>query len=178
MMTDEKSTDDSSCESTGVHRHFDKLEHQIEQRILACAKLLEALGWCVAVRLSHDRLWLGENAVHSLKTEVPDTWSALLRCLESRWSKSPSLDQPGIKIWNNQIDRKIEVEENLTKREIEVFGLLRDGKTSPEISQILGCSKRTVEKHVENIYHKRGLRDRASAILLQHPLRTRNEAPS
>ena len=43
---------------------------------------------------------------------------------------------------------------NLTKRESEVLHLLKSGKSCPEIAIMLSISKRTIEKHVQNIYAK------------------------
>jgi DNA-binding CsgD family transcriptional regulator len=39
----------------------------------------------------------------------------------------------------------------LTLRQAEVLGWIAAGKRNREIAELLGCSVRTVEKHVENI---------------------------
>lgn len=39
----------------------------------------------------------------------------------------------------------------LTPRQAEVLGLIVAGKRNREIAKLLGCSVRTVEKHIENI---------------------------
>ncbi len=54
----------------------------------------------------------------------------------------------------------------LTPREAEVFGWLREGKRNNEISVILGCARRTVDKHVENILRKTGAETRTGAARL------------
>ena len=54
----------------------------------------------------------------------------------------------------------------LTTREVEVFSWLRDGKRNGEIATILGCAKRTVDKHVENILRKTGAETRTAAARL------------
>ena len=38
----------------------------------------------------------------------------------------------------------------LTPRQAEVLGWIAAGKRNREIAKLLGCSMRTVEKHVEN----------------------------
>lgn len=48
----------------------------------------------------------------------------------------------------------------LTPRESEVFYWVAQGKTNPDIGQILGASRDTVRKHIENIYAKLGLSNR------------------
>lgn len=52
----------------------------------------------------------------------------------------------------------------LTCREVEVFGWLREGKRNSEIARILGCSSRTIDKHVENILRKTGAETRTAAV--------------
>lgn len=43
---------------------------------------------------------------------------------------------------------------HLTTKEIEIIKLLAQEKTVKEISSILGCSKRTIAKHKENLFFK------------------------
>lgn len=52
----------------------------------------------------------------------------------------------------------------LTARELEVFEWLGKGKRNSEIAIILGCSKRTVDKHVEHILKKTGAETRTAAV--------------
>lgn len=54
--------------------------------------------------------------------------------------------------------------ETLTAREKEVFHWMGCGKRNKEIATILGCSPRTVEKHVEAILRKTHSENRASAV--------------
>jgi DNA-binding NarL/FixJ family response regulator len=56
--------------------------------------------------------------------------------------------------------------ELLTPREREVLSLLGEGMKAVAIAHRLGVSPRTVEKHLENVYAKVGVRDRLSAVLL------------
>jgi DNA-binding CsgD family transcriptional regulator len=53
----------------------------------------------------------------------------------------------------------------LTPRECEVMNWMRQGKRNAEIAVILGCSVRTVDKHVENILRKCGAETRTAAVL-------------
>jgi DNA-binding CsgD family transcriptional regulator len=53
----------------------------------------------------------------------------------------------------------------LTSREAEVLSWVAQGKTNPEIAQILGLSRRTVDHHLERIYGKLGVETRTAAAL-------------
>lgn len=54
---------------------------------------------------------------------------------------------------------------SLSPREREILDWTREGKTSGEIAVILGRATRTIEKHLENIYRKLGVRSRSALIL-------------
>ena len=53
----------------------------------------------------------------------------------------------------------------LTGREIEVLGLVADGKTSRQIGDVLYISENTVKNHIRNILDKLGLHSRNEAVL-------------
>ena len=61
---------------------------------------------------------------------------------------------------NNNIDR---VEDNLTKREIEVLKLIAEGLFNKEIAYMLNISEKTVKNHVSNIFKKINVSDRTQA---------------
>lgn len=54
----------------------------------------------------------------------------------------------------------------LTARESEVLLWIARGKSNRDISEILGMSARTVNKHLEQIYDKLGVENRASAAVI------------
>jgi DNA-binding CsgD family transcriptional regulator len=53
---------------------------------------------------------------------------------------------------------------SLSPRELEVLQLVAEGRSAPEIGEILFVSAGTVKTHLKNIYGKLGARDRASAV--------------
>lgn len=55
---------------------------------------------------------------------------------------------------------------SLTMREAEVLIWIARGKSNRDISDILGISPRTVNKHLEQIFTKLGVENRASAAAL------------
>lgn len=52
----------------------------------------------------------------------------------------------------------------LTAREMEVLALLVDGRTNPEIAEVLFISPRTVSVHVTHILEKLGVENRSAAV--------------
>ena len=66
---------------------------------------------------------------------------------------------------------------DLTKREIEVLGLLATGATNREIAEKLFVSEGTVKNHVSNILSRLGLRDRikAAVFAIEHGLSAENQ---
>jgi len=54
---------------------------------------------------------------------------------------------------------------NLTKREVRVLKLVASGKTNKEIAKRLFVSEKTVKNHLNHIYRKMGVKNRAQAVL-------------
>ncbi|HET8979813.1 MAG TPA: LuxR C-terminal-related transcriptional regulator [Solirubrobacteraceae bacterium] len=52
----------------------------------------------------------------------------------------------------------------LTPREREVLALTADGLTAPEIATRLQLGVATVRSHLQNLYEKLGVTDRAAAV--------------
>ncbi|MEP2776554.1 MAG: helix-turn-helix transcriptional regulator [Luteolibacter sp.] len=72
---------------------------------------------------------------------------------------------------------------DITNREREILHWLREGKSTPEISIIIGCAVRTAEKHIANLYQKLGVKNRAMAILringgLEPPMSPAEDTPT
>jgi DNA-binding NarL/FixJ family response regulator len=57
-------------------------------------------------------------------------------------------------------------EEELTHRELEVLGSLRDGARNKQIADKLGIAETTVNFHIKNIVEKLNARDRTDALLI------------
>ena len=53
----------------------------------------------------------------------------------------------------------------LTEREVEVLGLIAQGRTNEEIALHLTLSLKTIRNHVSNIFSKLQVADRAQAVL-------------
>ena len=59
--------------------------------------------------------------------------------------------------------------QSLSARELEVLGLLAEGRTDRQIAETLTISPRTVETHVSSVLHKLGAQNRAQAASRYHP---------
>ncbi|GAA5116917.1 hypothetical protein GCM10023212_04600 [Luteolibacter yonseiensis] len=129
-----------------------RVNHRRWMRLKAWGEVLDAAGWCVSLPTVEGGVWLSPNARHDL-----------------REGDSPPADRHAggeVHIWGSRSSghRPPDPLAALTIREREVFDWLRAGKSDAEISVILGCAVRTVEKHVANLYHKLGVRNRVAAI--------------
>lgn len=152
---------------------------RIASRIRAWVELLDRLGWCVAVDLPDQRgVWLGNAARDWLSRNAPceTVDGRLSRQLMDHFREMVSgekirISTPGLLVWSSAQNspEPTPAEDTplptLSSREREILDWTREGKTSGEIAVILGRATRTIEKHLENIYRKLGVRSRSSLIL-------------
>ncbi|MGW4744934.1 response regulator [Streptomyces sp. NPDC004290] len=61
-------------------------------------------------------------------------------------------------------DRGVAGDDGLTEREMEVLVLVADGLSNTEIAKRLRISTATVKTHINNLFAKTGVRDRAQAV--------------
>src|SRR5437764_13424354 len=66
----------------------------------------------------------------------------------------------------------------LTRRELEVVEWIAAGKRNREIGKILGCSSRTVQKHVQHILEKLHLETRIAVCIWWYEGRLEAEGPA
>jgi DNA-binding NarL/FixJ family response regulator len=104
-------------------------------------------------------------------TQPAATIRASLRGMEIDLTLLES-DRPGevlIKLTEVREDGKIaalQKHAGLTRREAEVLLWVSYGKTNKTISEILGISPRTVNKHLEQVFRKLGVETRAAATAI------------
>lgn len=114
-------------------------------------------------RLAHQLL--AEQAVPQASRSIEiDGMAIALAVLEA--------DRPGetlIRVTEAREDGKIaalQKHNGLTRREAEVLLWVSYGKTNRTISEILGISPRTVNKHLEQVFRKLGVETRAAATAM------------
>jgi DNA-binding NarL/FixJ family response regulator len=62
-------------------------------------------------------------------------------------------------------DNQVEIQTDLTDREIQVLRFVAEGATNIEISDILSISPHTVKSHMIHIFNKLGVNDRTQAAV-------------
>jgi DNA-binding NarL/FixJ family response regulator len=64
------------------------------------------------------------------------------------------------------IESEATVRGKLSRREMEVLVLIKDGQRNPEIADVLGLSTKTIENHVRSILQKLGAKNRTEAVVI------------
>jgi DNA-binding NarL/FixJ family response regulator len=139
----------------------------------AASNMLERLfpDWSAAAGALPEPV---RSALHALQANPPTpgariTVAAGERTLEAGLLRCTAADQ-----WVFRLAERHEGEEKamlaaqhgLTSREAEVLLWISRGKQNREISEILQISPRTVNKHLEQIFEKMGVENRASATAI------------
>lgn len=126
-------------------------------RLDALFRLLSQLGWNIASQDCKDRdaFHLHGNAFNANQTV---SLQQLQIQIEQATSVNYLYQSDDLIIWKEQARRtENQTDKLFSKREFEVYNLLLSGQSLPAMSKDLGISQRTIEKHVENIYKKKGV---------------------
>jgi len=99
------------------------------------------------------------RAVHAGQTHLDPAVQERLVAAVISWRPSPDPVNPGRA---GPSSRKLP--DGLTTREAEVLALLASGLSNAEIAQRLYLSHATVKTHINRIFAKTGVRDRAQAV--------------
>ncbi|CAM5493281.1 response regulator transcription factor [Streptomyces griseorubiginosus] len=95
------------------------------------------------------------RAVHSVLSGDAGLSPSIQRRLLERLSQ-PEPPQPTAS--------SVEPPDGLTAREVEVLALIAEGLSNQEIARALHVSTATVKTHINNLFAKAGLKDRAQAV--------------
>ncbi len=123
----------------------------------AAADAFAQVGW------THDQAFMlslvndGDALVEALRLARESGAARLERCVSRR------MRALGLTVPRGPLASTRENPANLTDRQLEVLGLLRDGGTNAEIARTLDISARTVEHHLSAIFDRLGVSSRAEA---------------
>lgn len=113
--------------------------------------------------------WLRLAAADAATTPPPDTLAteggALTLSLLSATGEGEFLFRVAMPMMDGGREALLRRQFALTGREAEVLSWIAQGKSNRDIGEILNLSPRTVNKHLEQIYQKLGVENRASAAI-------------
>ena len=97
--------------------------------------------------------------------DVPDRCAPFVRSAGgARLTVRPFITEAGLVLTVQERRENAGSAKHLTSREREVLACVADGKTNEEIALIVHCAPKTVEKHLEHIYEKLEVPNRAAAV--------------
>jgi HD-GYP domain-containing protein (c-di-GMP phosphodiesterase class II) len=142
-------------DGSGYHRGAAASAIPLSARVLAAADAFQAMTQERAYRAAHPPEAAARELAAQGRTGVldPDAVSAVLA---AAGHAAPRVPRPA----------------DLTERQVEVLRLVARGLSNPEIARELVISRRTAERHVQDIYGKIGVSSRAGAALfaMEHDL--------
>ncbi|UCH87028.1 MAG: response regulator transcription factor [Dehalococcoidia bacterium] len=101
-----------------------------------------------------------------LKDADPETMLRAIRAVAHGESLlGPSIAQKALRQFSALPGKQAPLVDELTPRELEVLTLIAEGLCNKEIAQELTISEKTVKNHINNIFSKLHLYDRAQAML-------------
>ena len=110
----------------------------------------------------YDAVAAGANAYLSKEAETDEIVAAILAAARGETILGPEV-QTGLA---EQIRFREENESRprLSEREHEVLGLIAEGLSAPEIGERIHLSTATVKTHLQHLYEKLGVSERAAAV--------------
>lgn len=126
-------------------------------RVLAAADCLQAMTQARAHRPARSLDEAAEVLAHEVRSGLHDP-DAVRALVEAAGRPAPVVDQPR--------------PAGLSPRQIEVLRLVAGGLSNPQIAARLVISRRTAERHVQDVYSRIGVSSRAAAALfaMEHDL--------
>lgn len=150
-------------------KHAEEALQKREKELEAKSCSLEEINTTLKVLLrqrEHDKDELEENVLSNIKQLVMPYIGKLKKSnIESRDADYINIIESNLKNIVSPFSNKLSSQYlHLTPMEIQIANLIKEGKTSKEIAEILNSSSGTVEFHRENIRHKLNLKNKKTNL--------------
>jgi PAS domain S-box-containing protein len=167
-ITDRKRSEEA------LQKAHDELEKKVEERTVELSKVneelknktinLEEANIALKVLLKkrdEDKIELEEKVLSNVKELIfPYIENLKMRRLDDRQMGLLDIIESNLNEIITPFLRKLSLKySNLTPKEIQVAGLVKEGKTSKEIAELLDSNKNAVEFHRRNLRKKLGIRN-------------------
>jgi two-component system nitrate/nitrite response regulator NarL len=107
----------------------------------------------------YDAVAAGANAYLSKEAETGEIVTAILAAARGETILGPEVQTEQIRFREENESRP-----RLSEREHEVLKLIADGLSAPEIGERIHLSTATVKTHLQHLYEKLGVSERAAAV--------------
>lgn len=138
----------------------------------ALEHLQDALQFWRVVNLPYESALARETKGLAYR-QLNDQDNATIELTAAKWIFDQLKAKPDIERINRLLDKNRSKDAyGLTLRELQILGHVASGKTNKSVAVELFISKRTVDRHVSNIFNKLGVSSRveATAFALKHQL--------
>jgi two-component system nitrate/nitrite response regulator NarL len=109
----------------------------------------------------YDAVTLGAAGFLTKQSTMAEICEAIVAAAEGDTVLAPAV-QAGLV--SELRARELGERTELTARELEVLRLVAEGLTSPQIAERMAIKASTVKTHVQNVFEKLGVSDRAAAV--------------
>ena len=109
----------------------------------------------------HRALSAGAVGYLTKETDREQICDAILRAADGGLALSPNLSGVLVEYMHKQRENPVP---NLGEREREVLRLTADGLSAPDIADVLGIGTTTVKTHLQRVYRKLEVSDRAAMV--------------
>jgi transcriptional regulator EpsA len=115
-------------------------------------------------RASHDCLYIAFRGKKLFSETELNALSELTPCIDAALRRVELLPQQAQKRIQTSVAESAPEERHLSSREMEILKWVTHGKTNPEIGSILKISEFTVKNHMQRIFKKLNVSNRAQAV--------------
>ncbi len=134
-----------------------------EYRFLAIEHSFEIYGGLIAATFSVLGIWLGIRLTGARSKIAKEGATGPADAVAAHFVPAP---EPAVQAFQFTADEKKREDLGITRRELEVLGLIAQGMSNREIAGKLFVSENTVKTHSSRVFDKLGARRRTQAVQL------------